>query len=160
MEEYGLPWDASGYLLGLSAVVTNRNAKRNWWKGLLPTVRQVRWWWRVHMADPSMPDDAVIAIAGNITLREQAHDLLGRPLTIDQLEACLAYRPWESAERWQEYDYAVREGLVPKLETEVSLGAVGADHSENLAATILAGGSIDGLPYTLPTGLYPHEGGA
>ena len=111
------------------------------------------------MADPNMRDDAVIAIAGNIALREQAHELLGRPSTIDQVQAVLTYRPWASDENKREYDFAIDEGLVPKLETEVSLGAVGADHSENLAATILAGGSIYGLPDKLPTGLYPHEGG-
>ena len=76
MQEYGLPWEASRYVLRLWAFVTSmwpifyKSAPR-------PTFREVRWWWRVHLAVPELDFYDVWQLAWRFTLREQRHELLG-----------------------------------------------------------------------------------
>ena len=121
MEEYGLPWESSEYLLtmwrgykertGSSAPLRVRS---------YPTVRQVRWWWRVHNAALDLGDTEVIEFAQRFVARELAHDVLGEPMDTSDLEAWLAYRGWEERPEFtsvgtDRYWWALKRGFIPPL---------------------------------------------
>ena len=105
MDEYGLPWEASAYVLGM-------------WKeflrqfhiayGIIPTARQAVWWWRIHLAAPKIDDpENLFYVANPFTVRELQHVILGRELEFSDLEAWLAYKPWESREHYLAYHQAI-----------------------------------------------------
>ena len=79
------------------------------------TVRQVRWWWRVHLAVPDAEPLDVFYLAQRFVLREILHEILGAPLEMDDLEAHLAYKPW--AGEWNRYYYHrdIEEGRIRPL---------------------------------------------
>ena len=109
MEEYGLPWDASALLLDIWANIQDG-------EGLPPpTVRQVRWWWRVHWAVPDIEGYDVWVFAQRFVYRELRHELLGEPLELADLEAHLAYKPWASEEQHQMYQRAITRQRIPPL---------------------------------------------
>lgn len=117
LEEYGLPWEASSYLLTM------------WRDGqegkLLPTkkryvmpppsVREVRWWWRIHLADPDTDMRGVWATAQQFVARELLHALLDKTVDMSDLMAYLAYRPWTDGEHLSTYLRAVKEGRIPAV---------------------------------------------
>ena len=127
MEEYGLPWEAGGFLLDLAMVLSETwIGQANPGSSSLPTVRQARWWWRVHQAAPDVVHTGtefgwavgkinLILLAERFVWREMAHDVLGEPLEMDDLEAHLKHRPWESEERRAVYLSAVEQGQIPGL---------------------------------------------
>lgn len=113
MEEYGLPWEASAFLLEM--LFAARESRLN---HLLPepTVRQARWWWRVHLAAPEIRDpDDLILLAQRFVSREIAHDILGSPLDLGDLQALLAYKRWRNDARRERYLAATTEGRIPAL---------------------------------------------
>ena len=113
MEEYGLPWEAGGYLLETWTWLTK------FWKGvaeqlddpepLPPTVRQVRWWWRVHLAVPD--EDNLVNIfvwAEAFVEYELLRDVLEVKMDMAGMTPYLAYKPWKSDEEGrEEYRQAV-----------------------------------------------------
>ena len=91
LEEYGLPWEASGYLIEMwawykefwTSVATTLNRP----EPPPPTVRQARWWWRVHLAVPEMEVQMnVYCWAEAFGRRELLHGVLGLPLYVNDLE--------------------------------------------------------------------------
>ena len=79
-----------------------------------PTIRQARWWWRVHLVAPGMREDDLYWLAQGFVVRELARDVLGVVVKFDDLEAHLAYRPWEDSSRLSAYMDAVDNGLIPR----------------------------------------------
>lgn len=112
LEEYGLPWEASAYLLDMWAHV-HQHFDMEWQEfdqvpPPPPTVRQVRWWWRVHQAVPEIENKMDIYwLAESFVGREMYHDIINVPLEMADLEAYLSYKPWSSEERLSAYRRAV-----------------------------------------------------
>jgi hypothetical protein len=115
MGSYELPWEAASEVLG---IFRDLNA----WMGAsagLPTGRQVIWTWRVTHAAPSLRIEDAASIAGAFVARAIRSLLWGEVLDVADLDACLAFAPWEG---WPEdmtnavrYEQAVEAGLIPKL---------------------------------------------
>ena len=104
LEEYDLPWEASAYLLELWRFALGRDPYSIEDTAIaLPSAREVRWWWRVHLADPDLDMFSVLSLAKAIEVRETIHDLLDMPMELADLEALLAYKPWRDHERLQVY---------------------------------------------------------
>lgn len=150
MEEYGLPWDASDYLLKMWAAVKKPKVAIVGEQTLVvqpnnlnlspqPTVRQVRWWWRVHKAAPELSETEVIRMAYGFETRELGHEVLGIRMQMDDLEAYLAFKPWTSKESNLSYSQAIKEGRIPELHTQ------GADDRDQLQADVLQEAEENGL---------------
>jgi hypothetical protein len=119
LEKYQLPWEASEFLLQMwRFAITGGLApiSRNW---PTPTVRQMRWFWRVHLAAPGLKsEEAIWFLAQRFVQRELRIDLLGQPLGMEDLTAFLAFTPWASPEHKDSYKQAVSEGRIPALQKE------------------------------------------
>ena len=122
MEEYGLPWEASSWLLEQWRWVTRGVTELP-----LPTVREVRWWWRIHQAVPEIRTHTkepqwltrwhidTVQMASAFVARELAHELLGEPMVMDDLEALIALRPWESEELEKFYRMQLDLRIIPPV---------------------------------------------
>lgn len=130
MEEYGLPWEASRWLLEVWGVVIRGRTERPF-----PTLREARWWWRIHQAVPRIQTDTpepewlkelapegvpwvyfdTVAMARAFVARELAHELLGEPMVMDDLEALIALRPWENRVLEESYRREVDLGTIPPV---------------------------------------------
>ncbi|MBI4299111.1 MAG: hypothetical protein HY666_05050 [Chloroflexi bacterium] len=129
MEEYGISWEASGRMLltwkaYITAMAPLYEAERR--ASPHPTVRQVRWWWRVYKSvsatdkkDEKLPGYLDIAIWGdNFAIREIKSEVLGHDPDFDDLFAYLAFRPWASNEAKSEYLEAIQQHLIPALQSK------------------------------------------
>jgi hypothetical protein len=119
MEQYGLPWEAGPYLLEMW--VTSKEPPSD----LVPPeseprARAARWVWRTHLAVPDLDVLRTRYLAERFAQRELAHEVLGMPFYVADLEAHLAYRPWEGwpedLSMYNRYQDAVQEGRIPPLE--------------------------------------------
>lgn len=138
IEEYGLPWEASQYLLELW-----RNFKE-WQRdsGIQPSARQLIWWWRIHNARPELRPHEVIDISQRFIIREMATDIAGKPKYMKDLEALIAYRGWDTnpdtnAYGRKRYLWAIENGIIPPLrplDEEISDVYEVADFTGDLAA--------------------------
>ena len=117
LEEYGLPWEASHEVL--RAWAQAQHYGHGQFPLPRPTARQARWWWRVMKAAPSMSVEDALSVAGAFVERELRRDVLGESVDLRDLEACLAFAPWDG---WpddkvnaQRYEAAIATGIIPKL---------------------------------------------
>ena len=129
IQDYGLPWESSAYILDFwaQAIEFLVNMQQDpdlldlpaGFRNLPPTIvytgRHARWWWRVHQADPDLPINAVLALASAFSSREYLHEVLGLPMELADLQGLLAYRPWHSEHYCEIYLGAVSEGRIPPL---------------------------------------------
>jgi hypothetical protein len=127
MDEYGIPWEASGVMLRTWKAYITTMAPLYEVEGRRsthPTVRQVRWWWRafksvspVFINDEKKADYLDFALWGdNFAMREIKYEVLGHEPNFDDLFAYLAFRPWTSNEARSEYLEAIQEHLIPALQ--------------------------------------------
>ena len=116
-EEYDLPWEASAYLLEMWRMVMNGEVIQFNERGdRAPTVRQAKWWWRIHQAVPDVSSKGdVWFLAQRFVNREMLIQVLDEPLEFADLEAHLAYKPWENEDRIEAYRTAVQEGRIAEL---------------------------------------------
>jgi hypothetical protein len=124
MEQYGLPWEAGPYLLEMwitskePPLPTDRFPPES-----APTARAARWVWRTHLAVPDLDVLYIRHFAGRFAQRELAHEVLGVPFYVADLEAHLVYRPWEGwpedLSMYNRYQRAVQEGRIPPLEDAI-----------------------------------------
>ena len=134
MEASGLPWEASGFLMDILFVVESWRAERERAERSVPEVgsviytpttvlsfRDALWCWRVHLAAPEIGDTVgdlsdVYHLARQFSLRQIASDVLGRPLSMADLEALLIFKPWldsgKEETRHQAYHSAVAMGAI------------------------------------------------
>jgi len=115
MEDYGLPLDASAYLLQL--LTSWADGRLSWW----PWVRDMRWVWRVHRAAPELELPDVWGLAQMFTTRERASDLAGNPDNFEDLYAYLAIKPWINERNLETYKRAyisIAEGLMQPINVE------------------------------------------
>ena len=109
---YGVTWDASPYML--EKWVFFQEHLRDIQHPAPLSVRQMRWWLHVHMAAPDVGLDDSFWLAQRFVGREQMHDVLDLPLHMDDLDAHLAYKPWESTEKREVYLHAVEASRIPR----------------------------------------------
>ena len=138
IEEYGLPWESSNYLIELW------RRFKEWQRatGIQPSVRQLRWWWRIHNACPQLHSQDVIDVAQRFIIREMATDITGKPKYMKDLEGWVAYRGWitnpeTNAYGRKRYLWAIENGIIPPLRPlDEEIGDVYdvADFTGNLAA--------------------------
>ena len=145
MESAGVPWAAGPYILSVwrEAKIARRQANDKF-VGIdffpQPSVREGRWWWRVHLALPDISNEDVYEIAGAFAAREIAHDLLDKPLNTADLQAWVAWKPYESEEAKQSYNDEIKAGTIPEpvrnplLPTENSGGVFTDKHRIIFAA--------------------------
>ena len=123
MEDYGLAWEAGSYLMKMWAFWKSGRGFDLMMNGVnlpmpAPTVREARWWWRVHLADPELGYFDVWCFAERFVTREVARAFLGNtldPLDVADLEAHLAFRPWTDEESRRNYQEAIETGRIPPL---------------------------------------------
>ena len=131
LDAYGLPWETSAYLLELWVYVLEKQALVERGASHLPeefqlppmpvpTARDARWWWRVHLAAPQLNQQQVWILGWTIALRELRHEVLLDSSDMKDLEAYLAYKPWESKEAKARYQRAIARGIIGPLQTEPS----------------------------------------
>ena len=117
MDEYGLPWDASSFLMTMWSWARESGPfayKNEDFHFPFPSVREVKWWWRIHLVEASLTHKWVWTITQWFVARELLHDLLGKPIEMEDLEAYLAYKPWNK-ENLAVYRDAVSHGRVPEI---------------------------------------------
>ena len=114
-EDYGLPWEASPFLFEMCYYVVRQEPFPSGKLELVPTVRQLRWWWRVHLALPTVDKFDVYHLAQRFVAREIMHEALGEELNMADLDAQLIFRPWESDERRSAYQAAIDTGAISRL---------------------------------------------
>lgn len=124
LEDYGLPWESSSFLLEVWAEHISSP----------PTVRDVKWWWRLHLAAPDASIGEIWSLANTFVMAERLHDLQGWPVDWDGLWAEVAFRPWEDDERREAYLKAVADGHIP---SSSPLGAEGWRQLRAMVATAM-----------------------
>ena len=151
--EYGLPWESSAYLLEMwkrireywadeDKIAPPRVPRRP------PAVRQVRWWWRVHLAVPDGVNTLDIYFwAEHLVRREMFSEVLDTPLDVADIEAYLAYKPWTGPDNLDLYSQAVTEKRVEPLRDPF--------HAFEFLKEIEAAGALDLLD-DVPTSLRPE----
>ena len=147
--QYGLPWDASAYLLEMWVYIKENFEVSD---GIPPmSVRQARWFWRVHQAVPEISQEDTFYLALRFVVREQLSDLLGQPAKMYDLEVHLAYQPWASEKKREVYLEAVKAGRIPAISSPESHGlAIPVDkkplgESHLLTIMSLAGGTFSNV---------------
>ena len=107
LDEYpGIPWEASSLILRMTQYSAEHWTRR-------PTVRQARWWWRVHLALPdltNLPD--IWVISSIFSQRDLLQYVLKKTDPMYDLEAMLMYSPWESDASWETYVADITDGLI------------------------------------------------
>ena len=101
MDEYGLPWEASAYLLA--------QLHSHWH---YPTARDVVWWWRVHLAIPEESQENVRHLAVPFIQREWSNYVMGRSLDFFGLQEWLAYKPWQNKANYLAYHEGTENGFI------------------------------------------------
>jgi len=112
LEEYGLPWESSTYLISLWFAHKQLAGYPPSYK---PTARQAIWWWRIHHAAPAVAEKDVILLAQRFVVREIGRDILGQKIDFEDLNAHLFYKPWENNVKHKAYCAAIEDGSIPAL---------------------------------------------
>lgn len=108
MDEHGLPWEASQYLLSVYRFHVR-------WVFNRPSFRYAVWWWRVHQAIPNESLYDIWGIAEHFVIRELSNMIMGTNLGFGDLQAWLAYQPWKDTRHGTIYDDDVKQGVIPPL---------------------------------------------
>ena len=115
MERGDLPWELSEAALALLGYVLHSKIRGIFGR---PSVRLVRWFWRVSVAAPDLPIASRLVRAYDFTEWELVG---GRPREfVRGIEGELALAPWRSKDNEVEYYNAIEEGII--LETPLLAG--------------------------------------
>ena len=124
-----------------------------------PSAKEVRWWWRIHLALPEICEDDVYYVASAFAFREAEHDILGNTLILGDLEALMAWRPWESDEQNQSYYQGLKDGIMAAVPQRppVRTGDLGRNRDRSSAFLNLSMGANvwpdEEHPHKLPSQL-------
>lgn len=158
LADYELPWEASAYLFD---VLTKARIQLLAHLGTTPimlppaTVREVRWWWRIHLADPAIEWFDVVHIARAFASRELASQILGKPLFMADLEALVAYHPWSGGDSKRLYQEAVEYGVAPAVIPNPLMDGAILDKPEDVQETAIL--QFGGWPSPTSPHLLPSE---
>jgi hypothetical protein len=183
METYGLPWEAGSLLLRAWAFIKNSRWESAMMEDLAlasepkspdldqirdltnverfrysdsPTVREAKWYWRVHLALPDLEPIDLIPIGTAFAFREYESQFSGGAIQVADLEGLLAWRPWLTEELRENYYKAVERGVIPRVENHgVSWGSEASNFVQGL---IYSGGWPDSYePHKLPSDFNRYE---
>ena len=130
LEEDSLPWEAGGILLeiwayaiqlkasleaGLKRASTDTDIPTIPTDQLTATVRQARWWWRVHCAAPDLTANMKWKFGFECAMREQVYELLDEPFDLSDVQGYLAFGEWRQDAAEGEYARLVNEESLPPL---------------------------------------------
>lgn len=107
---YNIPWQSSAYILEKWAYF--QEELLGYQEPSPLSIRQVKWWLRVHLAAPDIGTEDTFWLAQRFVMREQLHDVLGLEIKMDDLEGHLAYAPWRDDWSRMRYLRAVEEGRI------------------------------------------------
>jgi hypothetical protein len=115
-EWYGIPTEANGFLLNMWAFSLEHGTDRELPPAsqdgyLLPTVRQVRWWWRVHLAAPDAPLIVILTNATELAERELLEQLGYGIRATHDIWAYLAFCAWAGPGD-RKHEMAVKQGAI------------------------------------------------
>ena len=156
----GLSLESARYILDMWRDITELEAsltESHWLTPHVHTVRQVKWWWKVHLAVPDMKENLNVYLwAQEFHKVELYRDLFGQPGDFAGLEAYLAYQPWVDGEHERIYLDALSAGRISDVPDRSSdyLFDIRGEPPRNLTISLYAGqlpGYIDILnPSRLP----------
>jgi hypothetical protein len=112
LEEYGIPWEASGFLLSLWHGIWERKLVESTEEAERITAREVLWAWRVHLAAPDISPAHTLMWARRFAGNEIGHLVSGMELNFEGLYQALAYRDFEGEAQAEIYGKALEEGRV------------------------------------------------
>ena len=117
MEECGLPDEASSFILEMLSWVREGGGDLDLDQLpeiARPTIRTVRWWWRVHMAAPGLDLRGVYTNAEQFAVNERVKEVLDWEVEMEGLWWYLCYTPWASPDHYARYKLALEEGRIPR----------------------------------------------
>jgi hypothetical protein len=111
LEQYGIPWEASGYLLTLWHGIWNGDLERlfSTEEAKRITAREVLWWWRVHLTAPDISPAHTLMWAGRFVNNEIYHLVTDTEPDFEGFYQALAYRSSEGEEQAEAHQRAVEE---------------------------------------------------
>lgn len=123
IQSYGLDWEAAPYLLEMlrktrGRILEGHRLGDHVFHSIHPSIREVRWWWHIHLALPYISQENVFYIAKAFMAREMANDLLAKPLYMADLEALLEWQPWKSDEAESQYYKAIESEIIDRVASE------------------------------------------
>ena len=113
MESGDLPWEASGAGLRCLELFELTHDWR-------PTVRLVRWFWKIVIATPGAPEGVQWMIANRLAVADAWGILAGGGYRA--MEGYLKSKPWESDDKEAKYRKAVGNGEIPGLDSIPAFG--------------------------------------
>ncbi len=139
VDAFDIPWEANGYLLNLSRALKEKDLP--WMKRFFlpihePTVRQMQWSWKIHLAAPEVREAGVWILAGICAHEEAWHEYFDKPIDLQDIGDLLAYGPWKDQESRSAYDRALKDGRIKKT---VRLIGLEGDYPEGY---VLDGGDL------------------
>ena len=72
-----------------------------------PTVREVEWWWKVHLIEKNFTYENVFMVAKIYSSREQLA-LMNIPVNFSDINGFLTYKPWLDEKRLKNYQKAIK----------------------------------------------------
>ena len=132
MQEGTLPWEAGRAALDLLRYRDERGLER-------PTVSEARWFWRLRLAAPTLPDEDADHFARQLALSQYLRVAkLGETACAD-LEWRLAYQPWTDDTRAGSYQNAAERHGLPPYPTSIFMGRLGDERGVRAHAQYLLG---------------------
>ena len=134
--EYDLPWESGEYLSDMwyemmaNPTIPRQNFshRMNTNSTYLPTVREVKWWWRVHLIAKDFNYSDVYLMSVNYVIRELVSIITDTPPDYSDLDGFLNYKPWRDEKRSHDYKKAIRLGELSRCgEDTHSSGFIGLD---------------------------------
>src|SRR5581483_2832123 len=106
-----LPWEAARPVLDYLRLCDQQGLPR-------PTVRAARWFWRLRLAAPTLPDEDADRFARELAFAHTPN--LPAEIHRADLEWRLAYEPWKGGDRLAAYQQAAARHGLPQYPTSVS----------------------------------------
>ena len=127
IEEYGLPIEASSYISEMIYELTTDPRLPIFPSNLAyegidspwtPTVREIDWWWRVHIMADDFSYQDVYLVASHYYVRDLLEEIGGIPADYSDLNAFMTYKPWISYGRTASYKVGIEWGKFTAIKAD------------------------------------------